>query len=110
MCSQQVLTFLFVLPPYVITLWALFYDGDKVSSLEKHQCCRKLYISISDAVIKKNDYQYPHWAIKSLNQIYNRNMTYLYHMVLYYCELSQLHVRLLLEDVKYSLKSNASAV
>lgn len=94
-CSQQVLTCLFVLPPYVITPWALFYDEDKGSSLEKHQGCQKLYISISDTAIKKNDYQYLQLAIKDLNQIYNRNMTYLYYMGAQYCVLSQLHVRLL---------------
>ncbi len=97
-CSQQVLTCLFVLPPYVITPWALFYDEDEGSSLEKPQGCQKLYISISDTVIKKNDYQYLQLAIKDLNQIYNRNTTYLYYMRAQCCVLSQLHVRLLLED------------
>lgn len=80
-CSQQVLTFLFVRPRYVITPWALLYDEDKVSGLEKLQRCQKLYINISDIAIKKSDYQYLQLAIKILNQIYNREMTYLYYTV-----------------------------
>ena len=84
--------------PYVITLSALLYDEDKVSSLEKRQRCQKLYISISDTVIKKNDYQYLQLAIKILNQVCNRNMTYLYYMGARQCVLSQLRVRLLRED------------
>lgn len=65
--------------------------------------------SISATIIKKNDYQYLQLAIKNLNQIYNRNMAYLYYMG---AQLSQQHVKLLLEDnvKKRSLKTNAYCV
>ncbi|TNN79463.1 hypothetical protein EYF80_010277 [Liparis tanakae] len=49
---QQVLPCLCVLPPYVITPSALFYDDDKVSGLEKRQSCQELYISISETNLR----------------------------------------------------------